>query len=499
MIKGFLVLLNLSGALLSGLFFPGSVTVSQTAPSTAQINNSILVQVTINKGDLNGAAKFIEKLPAGFIAVPVDDEGAQTSSDSNTISFSWSSLPSDAILNISFRVDITSIAAVQSYALTGKFLYTANNQSAETDCGPSNISITGSAAQGSQTIVPLNNISQGGTPIPTGTPAMNSTSDNSPAPWTMQNQTAANNSTPPANNAGTGTGKVFVVRHFSSSTITPKTGATVSLIIHKDNVTGFAKIEDSIPPGFVATAADSKGTSFTFVDNRAKFVWEDLPSDSVITISYHIAAKTNVPGTHIVVGNFSYIFNNTPSTCSIGSTVFNSSVLPGYDYTADKNAPPPPPPVAATATTTVSTPVATQPVVTNTVAVSAPPKVETPVAKNVQVANNPPPANTNVAPKPEVKKVNTPVSANGITYRIQLMALRNPVSLSYFSNRKIKEHVNTETDGGLTKYTIGNYTDYKSVTNAKDNIRSKGFDGAFVVTYKSGVRLSAQEALKINH
>src|SRR5579863_8859402 len=150
MLKGFILLLNLLGVFLSGLFFPASVTVTQTAPSTAETNNSILVQVSINKGDISGAGKFTEQLPKGFNAVPVDAEGAKTSMDTNTIVFLWDALPADENLNVSFRVDITSSTALQNYLLQGKFIYTANGQSSETDCTPNSLTITagsGSAGQ----------------------------------------------------------------------------------------------------------------------------------------------------------------------------------------------------------------------------------------------------------------------------------------------------------------------------------------------------------------
>lgn len=497
MIKGLLLFFNLSG-----LFFPGSINVSQTAPSSAQINNSVLIQVTINKGDLNGSAKFTELLPAGFNAVAIDDEGAQTSFDSNTIAFSWNSLPTDGVLNISFRVDITSSAALQNYVLTGKFYYLLNNQHSEADCTPSNITITSTpVAQGSGT-------------QPAGSPPDNSMQSSTPQTSIPANTGMAQGSAPQVGNTNSSSGGVFVVRQFSPTTITPKTDSKVTLTIHKGNITGFAKIEDSIPPGFVAKPGDLNGASFTFVDNRAKFVWGNLPSDSVITASYRMSASANVPGTHVVVGNFSYIYNDNPLSVSIGSSVFNSSVIPGYDYTAEKNAPPPPPPVDNTvvAQQNIPTPPAHTPVVAqntppppvNTVPAQStppPPVANPPVNTTVASNNQPVPANTNVTPHPEATQPSSvPTPTSSVTFRVQILALRNPINISsYLAGKRIKGHVNTEADGGFTKYTIGNYSDYKSVKDAKEDLRNKGLEGAFIVCYNSGVRISLQEALKITH
>lgn len=493
MIKALILLLNLLGVFLTWLLFPGTVTVTQTAPSTAQINNSVLVQVTINKGDVTGSGKFTEQLPAGFKATAIDDEGAQTSFDGSTIEFSWSSLPKDGELNVSFRVDITSLAAAQNYALTGKFLYTANGQNSEADCVPSNITVTAGAA------VQASSASQTNTPpARSSMPQTTTPQNNNP----VQSSTPQISSSPQTSNTPVSSGGVFVVRQFSTTSISPKTDATVTLTIHKANISGFAKIEDSIPPGFTANPVDLKGASFTFVDTRAKFVWENIPPDSVVSISYRISAISNIPGTHIVIGNFSYLSNNNPNSISIGSTTFNSSVTPGYDINKEKNTPPPvnnnvvinTPPANSTGTSnqnaspTNTTTVVNTPPATN---IASTPNTEVPSANNTNVTKTPPAteSNSNV----------TPVTAAGITYKVQILAMHNPVGSSYFLNRKIKEHVSSESDGGLIKYTIGNYTDYKLVKEAKENLRSRGFEGAFVVTYKSGTRLSSEEAVKINH
>lgn len=565
--KGYISLLSFFWFFLAGISCFAQVSVTQTLPSSAEVNNSVLVQVTINKGSVTGAAKFAEHLPAGFNAIAIDDEGAQTSFDSSTIAFSWSPIPSDGVLNISFRVDITSMAAPQNYSLTGRFFYTANNQKVETDCAPSNITITGGT------------IAQGATPAPSSAPQNNNTAQSSPPVQSMAPPVnAAPQSAMPAqntvssqsNNTSTGSGGgIFVVRQFSSASITPNADDKVTLTVHKANISGFAKIEDSIPPGFSATSTDVNGASFTFSDNRVKFVWLNLPSDSVFTISYHISAGPEVTsGTHVVCGNFSYINNDNPYSISIGSSIFNvSSGLSQNNFTAQQNPAPPVaesapaptvttstpaiPPVTTTnaaPTVTMSTPAAAPvantntapPIVTTNTATTTtapPPIVTTNTAPPVTATTTPPPvvttnttppvvantATTQEAPAPAVNTNNSnsqPVAMNentasqpeaspepspatttsAVVYRVQIIALRNPVDVSsLLAGKNIKEYVNTETEGGLTKYIVGNYKDYKSVKDARDDLRSKGFSGAFVVSYNAGVRIPVEEALKLTH
>lgn len=417
-----------------------------------------MVQVAINKGDLKGMAKFSEKLPAGLSAVPIDKEGAKTNFENNTIEFSWDSLPADNIMNISFRVDVGSSATGSKDTLTGKFFYTVDNQKLEADCMPSYINIEGVTAVQSASAHQIDSVKEYA-------------------------------------------GGVFAIRRFPSSSIPPNGDAKIVLVIHKSHITGFAKAEDSLPPGFTAAAIDAGGASFTFIDNIAKFVWQSLPSDSVITVSYRILAGSDVNGTHVVSGSFSYLYNNAPIVCSIGSTVFNTTVLNSTNFPAivDTSANKNPvqinsqPPAVSSAQNTkptnylVITPKGN--IVTNRADTVKPTNFN-----NTQVASNNPSNLTNdVTPS-------IPAPQTGLNYRVQIMALHNPVDVSYFSLHKhINLNVNAELNGGFTKYTVGNYSDYKTVRDAREQYRTRGIEGPFVVSYNSGTRITVQEALMISH
>jgi len=501
MIKGIILLFNLLGLFLCRLFFPVSVNVSQTAPYSAQINNSFMVQVAINKGDLKGMAKFTEKLPTGLTAVPIDNQGAKTSFDNNTIEFSWDSLPADGIMNISFRVDVSSSANSSKDTLTGKFFYTVDNQKLEADCMPGYINITGvTVVQNSAPVGP--------------------------------HQIDSIKECP---------GGVFIKRRFPYPSIPPNGDAKITLIIHKSSIIGFAKVEDSLPPGFTAAAIDAGGASFTFVDNIAKFVWQSIPSDSVITISYRILAGSDVNGIHAVSGNFSYIYNSAPLSCSIGTTIFNTTVVAPGDSAKFPVTPPPAnasassfPPIVNASDNNSNGNVAQSsslPAVNNTPAStdnstqSAPPSkpanylVITPsgnsvtnrpdtvksVPENNQVVASAP---ANITPAPQTNQANNasnvtpsiPAPQSGLNYRVQIMALHNAVDVSYFSlHKNINVPVNTEMNGGFTKYTVGNYPDYKTVRDAREDFRNRGIVGPFVVSYNSGTRITVQEALMISH
>ena len=61
---------------------------------------------------------------------------------------------------------------------------------------------------------------------------------------------------------------------------------TVEINITKENVNGFAKVQQTLPSGFFAEVIDAKGATFSFKENTVKFIWMALPSENQFTISY---------------------------------------------------------------------------------------------------------------------------------------------------------------------------------------------------------------------
>ncbi len=53
---------------------------------------------------------------------------------------------------------------------------------------------------------------------------------------------------------------------------------TVEIIIKKEGVGGFAKVQQILPQGFIAEVGDSKGATFSYKDNVVKFFWMYFPA-----------------------------------------------------------------------------------------------------------------------------------------------------------------------------------------------------------------------------
>lgn len=92
--------------------------------------------------------------------------------------------------------------------------------------------------------------------------------------------------------------------------ITPGTRSLVEVNVRKGDVQGFSKLELTLPDGFIATPGDIKGASFTFSGDKAKFVWMNLPEESLFKVTYYIESEPGVEGAYEIKGTFSYVREN---------------------------------------------------------------------------------------------------------------------------------------------------------------------------------------------
>ncbi len=88
----------------------------------------------------------------------------------------------------------------------------------------------------------------------------------------------------------------------------------VTVTVNKADLAGFAKLQFDLPPGLSANAIDTKGASFTFADNKAKFIWMSLPSSPTFKITYTLSASDQASGPVTINGRLSYIENNERQT-----------------------------------------------------------------------------------------------------------------------------------------------------------------------------------------
>ncbi|MBI3509128.1 MAG: hypothetical protein HY064_00575 [Bacteroidetes bacterium] len=87
---------------------------------------------------------------------------------------------------------------------------------------------------------------------------------------------------------------------------------------------------------------------------------------------------------------------------------------------------------------------------------------------------------------------------NLIEFRVQLGVFKNTPPSDFTSKLSNVKDVKTDvTAAGLNRYTVGSTNDYQKIVAMKDQLKSMGFDDAFVIAYFKGQQVTVPEALEL--
>ncbi len=91
--------------------------------------------------------------------------------------------------------------------------------------------------------------------------------------------------------------------------------------------------------------------------------------------------------------------------------------------------------------------------------------------------------------KPEIKLI------SGVVFKVQISASSRKLDTKP-SNFKKLSPISREQEGKLYKYFYGEENSYDSAKNKLEEAKSKGYNSAFIVAYKDGVKISVADAIK---
>jgi hypothetical protein len=94
----------------------------------------------------------------------------------------------------------------------------------------------------------------------------------------------------------------------------------------------------------------------------------------------------------------------------------------------------------------------------------------------------------------KIAEEETVISSNVTTYRIQIGAFDKELSDKVFEG--VDNVVSFEGKDGLVRYMTGSFTEYKDAINYQAQMKARGFEDAFIVTYKNGERISLNVAIR---
>ena len=449
MIKYALLLANLLGVFAIGTLLDDGVIIEDNTPSVLAPGEEVAVEISVNKGSVEGFAKLQVELPEGLTASAIETNGASFTFSGQKVKFIWMSLPEDQEFTVAYKLKASANASGNK-VITGAFSYIKENQRVDYDMQTKMIEITGAAGDDIATESPVSGLGVEGMACVRTTTEM-------------------------------GNGK-YLVR----------------LDVVNSSLQGFAKIKEMIPSGFTASEDDSDGAVVTIESDAIKYVWFDAPTAPNFSVSYILTGGNDAP---TVTGVFSYVENNAPKEVAVidnGVNRMEEAVAEVEEpveteeqvettepeETAD-NTEQEQETVTQEETTQIDEPVAEE---TTT---PEEPEVVEPETPAVTEPEEPTTAdNTNDIPEPET----------GVTYKVQLMAAHRVVGERYFASRHgYNEDFSIENHAGWVKYTTGSHDQYKQARDSRERIKGRyNFRGPFVTAYNYGERITVQEALMIS-
>ncbi|HAP69600.1 MAG TPA: hypothetical protein DCR04_07730 [Flavobacteriales bacterium] len=298
------------------------------------------------------------------------------------------------------------------------------------------------------------------------------------------------------------------------ATVAPGGSFTVELDVAKGDVSGFAKLQQNLPPGFSAEQGESANATFSFKDQKVKFLWMALPNNN-FQVSYKVNVDASLSGNQIIEGTFAYIQDNETEKyvipkdiISVGANQADAANQAAMDkILADQQAKED---AAETARKEAASAEETEEVaaveeVTEVVEEVAEPIVEAveEIAEEVVeaveevVEATPAPAKT-VEPVADYNDAMMKSKA-GLVFRVQVAAGPSQVDPSFFVNKYgISDAIVIEEHEGLFKYVVGEFGSYRPAKTFSNELRdNNSVEGPFVTAYNDGVRIHVKEALDI--
>jgi hypothetical protein len=411
-----------------------NVEISIDHPDRVNAGEDFTVSVIISKGSFTDYSRFSQDLPLGLTAANVNSPNADFSFDDQRVRIIWLKMPESNDIKISYLVSVDS-RLKGSFRLGGVFAYVVDDERKFLNFDDDRmITIVPNSSIDQALIVDIKDF-EGGT-------AVVSTATQSKDAFAM-----AIRQKPVLQNNG---------------------GYLVHLLI--DNPTGskYAKVEETIPSGYLFEEVRASEGIVSHAASTVKFIWMKMPEQSEFEVVYRLVPKQNEPqGNMLIEGLLTYTSGNENKIADI---VEMNAPLDKMTSAQKRNL------LATGELTEVS-------------------KTVPPVKKPVQTEIKPATTSSNVGTASARVIVNTKVldRGAGTYFRVQLIANRKPFDAQDFYRKAgLDKEVLVEQHEGLYKYTAGPFQSYNEAVSYRRRIDGLSeVEGAFVVGYQNGKRVPA--------
>lgn len=422
----------------SGLFLFGQdVKLDINSPDEITAGEPVVIEIKLSKGSLSGFARLQQPFPDAINVKAIESAGADFSFSEGKLNIIWLNLPSQSELVLKY--ELTADQRVKGdFTLEGRFSYIVNSEREEMDVDPKTIHINPSAQVSADLIVDIHDYV---------------------GDFYILGDTG---------------GKLPVVCYRELPYLNPSSdGWIVNVLISRGDVTKLARVEETIPAGFLAENIDGKNAIYSFKGGIAKYLWMTLPEDPYFIVSYKLKPESgSVDEVPVMDGKFSFMQEDDVKSVAIIQKDAAFMEMNNHEL------------VALISSSGSSERVAQKPLL-----VLDKPKEEVKPGPVAVVKPKPPPE------KPVVQEKASP----GVIFKVQLLASVRPMNTDkYFAGQNVGK-IGSEKHEGLYKYTTGNFKYYKDARAYIENLfLSTGIQEAFVTAYNNGNRISVKEALRLS-
>ncbi len=409
------------------------VEISIDHPDRVNAGENFTVTVTIKKGSLTDYSRFSQDLPLGLTATNVSSPNADFSFDEQRVRIIWLKLPDASEIAVSYVVSVDA-RLKGTISLGGVFAYVVADERKFLNFDEQKpITIVPSNSVDQALIVDVQDFRGGKAPVNTQTTTVSTVS----GPFAM-----AVRQKPALLNSG---------------------GYLIHLLIDNPPGSKYAKVEESIPSGYMFEKGNSSGGIVSDALSSVKFIWMKMPEQSEFEVTYRLVPKQNEPqGNMLIEGILTYTDGNENREAEIVEVdvaIDNLTATQKRDLLATGKVP----------QTTQSTP----PVTTVT---------------------RPPVNSTDMGGATGRVIVNTKVldRGTGVYFRVQLTAnLTAFDATTFYRDAGVDREVFVEQHNGYYKYTVGPFQTYSQAMSYKESVDMlEEVQGAFVVGYNNGNRVS---------
>jgi hypothetical protein len=230
------------------------------------------------------------------------------------------------------------------------------------------------------------------------------------------------------------------------SSMHPFDTTTVIIKINKGDIDGAAKLQQTIPEGFIVKELLSAGAKYEFTNGIMSYSWDELPESEYVSITYKLITKDAKIGSTTIPGILFYTQDDKEQIRQFKKEI---EIKP-------------------------------EAIVTKTPVLA---EEETTSTETTSTAGN---TGNNINKK--------------VVYRVQVYTVYKGSTSSKMLQKRLNldYEVSHYYDGNYTKYTSGEFATYEEAAAYKKKLRNSTVSGAFVVGFYEGERVqNIQDAIKL--